>query len=168
MSLTQSEWTDESANGMMVITCTVLSGASDTDAYTLKTPARTVDGSRPFTVYHSATATPFGSALPVDVWIGYDDNFALSGQGASVVATSGGFYKEINDEGQAAINTAGSQLEYSYLIDCNLGEADVVTVSAIASGYKVNVPAAPYYVFNLNAATALNEVTTTWKIVQKQ
>ncbi len=169
MSLTKGAWTDESANGFLVLTCTVLHTSSETDAYTLKTPARTLDGTRPWTLSHTSNTAPETGALPVDIWLGYADNFALSGQGASVVATGGGLYKEINDEGQAAVTAAGSSLEYSYLIDPNLGEADVVTVAAIASGFKCNIPAAPYYAFNFNGGSALEDAcTTTWKIVQKQ
>lgn len=164
MSLTQSAWVDESANGFLVLTCTVHQTSSETDAYTLKTPANTVDGTRPWRLSHTSDKAPETGALPVDIWIGYADNFVLSGQGASVVAASGAWYMQINDQGEGA----GLDVEYSYLIDPNLGIADVVTVSAIASGYKVNVPASPYYAFNFNGGSALSDdCTTTWKITQK-
>ncbi len=164
MSLTQSAWTEETVNGFLVLTCTVLQTSTETDAYTLKTPANTVDGTRPWRLSHTSSAAPETGAMPVDIWIGYDDDFALSGQDTSLVAASGAFYKSINDEGQGAI----LDVEYSYLIDPNLGITDVVTVAAIASGYKVNVPAAPYYAFNFDGTSVLADaVTTTWKITQK-
>ena len=164
MALTQSAWTDRSANGKLVLECTVVHTASETDAYTLKTPQGTIDGTRPWNVSYKAAITADGGAIPVDIWIGYRNNFALSGQGASVVATNGAFYKQINDDGVLAV----TPLAYSHLIDPNLGEADVVTVVAIATGYKVNVPAAPYYAFNLNGGSALIGTTVTWRIVQDQ
>lgn len=164
MSLTQSEWTKESVNGFLVLTCTVLQTSTETDAYTLKTPANTVDGTRPWRLSHTSSAAPETGALPVDIWIGYDDDFALSGQDTSLVAASGAFYKSINDEGQGAV----LDVEYSYLIDPNLGIADIVALTDIGKGYKVNVPAAPYYAFNFDGTSVLADaVTTTWKITQK-
>jgi hypothetical protein len=164
MSLTQGAWSNKTVNGFMVGTCTVVQTASETDAYTLKVPAGYIDGTKPWTLIHSAAATPDGQALPVDIWIGYDDDFALSGQGASVVATNGAMYKQINDDCVLAVTT----VEYAYHIHPNLGVADVVTVAAIATGYKVNIPAAPYYAFNLDGGSALAATTTTWVVVQKK
>ncbi|KKM58098.1 hypothetical protein LCGC14_1549920, partial [marine sediment metagenome] len=157
MSLTQSEWTKESVNGFLVLTCTVLQTSTETDAYTLKTPANTVDGTRPWRLSHTSSAAPETGALPVDIWIGYDDDFALSGQDTSLVAASGAFYKSINDEGQGAV----LDVEYSYLIDPNLGIADIVALTDIGKGYKVNVPAAPYYAFNFDGTSVLADAVTT-------
>ncbi len=165
MGLTQSAWDDQSVNGLLVLTCTVLQTSTETDAYTLKTPAKTIDGTKPWSLYYWASATADGQALPVDIWLGYEDNFALSGQGASVVATSGAFYKQILDDGVLAI----VNFEYGHLFDPNLHKADVVTVAAIASGFKANIPAAPYYAFNINGGSTLNNaITMNWRIVQKQ
>lgn len=168
MALTQSVWTDHSANGKLVLECTVVQTITETDSYTLKTPANTVDGTRPWTLFLEAAATPDGEALPVDIWIGYEDNFALSGQGASLVATNGAMYTEILDDCVLAVTPQ----VYSFLIDPNLGEADVVAVANIAYGFKVNIPAAPYYAFNLDGNTAganvLAATTITWRIVQDQ
>ncbi len=164
MSLTQSEWTEESVNGFLVLTCTVHQTSTEYDAYTLKTPANTVDGTRPWRLSHTSSAAPESGAMPVEIWIGYDDNFAISLQHTSIIAASGAKYKQINDEGQGAV----LDVEYSYLIDPNLGVADIVTLTNIAKGYKVNVPAAPYYAFNFAGTTVLvDDVTTTWKVTQK-
>lgn len=162
MALTQSAWTDVSANGQMILECTVAQTTGETDAYTLKTPKGKLDSTRPWNLFVEAAATPDGQALPVDVWVGYEDNFVLSGQGANVVATNGARYKQITDDAVLAV----TPLAHSFLIDPNLRDADVVTVAAIASGYKSNIPAAPYYAFNLNGGSALAATTVTWRIVQ--
>ncbi len=165
MSLTQSAWTDSSVNGLLILTCTVLQTSTETDAYTLKTPARTIDGTIPWNLFYWASATADGEAMPIDIWLGYEDNFALSGQGASLVAVNGGMYKQILDDGVLAI----VNFEYGHLFDPNLRKADVVTVAAIASGYKANIPAAPYYAFNIDGGSTLNDsITMNWRIVQQQ
>lgn len=162
MALTQGTWTSKTVNGFMVATCDIVQTASETDAYTLKTPPE-LDGTKPFTVVLSALATPDGSALPVDVWIGYEDSFVLSGQGASVVATNGARYKQLTDDAVLAVTT----IEHAIHIHPDLGVADVVTAAAILTGYKSNIPPAPYYAFNLNGASALAATTVTWVLIQK-
>lgn len=164
MGLTQSAWTESSVNGLLVLTCTVVATTSETDSYTLKTPARTIDGTMPWNLYYWAAVTPDGQALPIDIWLGYEDNFALSGQGASVVAVNGGMYKQILDDCRTAI----INYEHGHLLDPNLRKADVVTIAAIASGLKCNIPAAPYYAFNLDGGSALVATTMNWRIVQQQ
>jgi hypothetical protein len=146
----------------MILECTVVQTTAETDSYTLKTPKNTVDGTRPWTLFVEAAATPDGQALPVDIWIGYEDNFALDGQGANVVAANGAMYKQILDDCVAAVTPQA----YSFLIDPNLGEADVVTAAAITSGFKCCIPAMPYYAFNLDGGSTLAATTITWRIVQ--
>jgi len=164
MALTQGAWSNKTVNGFMVGTCTVLH-TTDTDAYTLKIPANYIDGTKPWVVFQSASATEDGQAMPVDLWIGYDDDFALSGQGANVVAVNGAMYKQITDDARLAVTT----VEHAYHMHPDLGVADVVTIAAIATGYKINCPPAPYYAFNIDGGSALNTgVTATWVVVQKQ
>lgn len=160
MALTQSAWTESSVNGFYTASCTVAATTAENDAYTLKTPAG-LDGTKPFTVYLTFSGTPDGDALPVDIWLGYSDDFALSGDGATVAATDGGYYKQIFDNCVGAVGK-----NYSFVIDPELPVADVVTVAAIATGPKVRIPAAPYYAFNLNGASTLAAETATWRIVQ--
>ena len=164
MALTQSAWDDNSVNGLLVLTCTVVHTTAETDAYTLKTPKNTIDGTRPWDLFYFADITADGGALPLDIWLGYEDDFALSGQGGSVVAASGAMYKQFMDDGRLAVVNA----EHGFLIDPNLRDADVVTIGAIASGLKVNIPAAPYYAFNIDGGSALIATTMNWRIVQKQ
>ena len=166
MSLTQSAWSDTSANGLLVSSCTVQATTGETDAYTLKT-SKKLDPTRPFYVSLECSATPDAQALPADIWTGWSDVFALSGQGASVVSTvssveTGAKFKQFFDDVVLAVTT----LNYVFLFDPDLAVADVVAVSAIATGPKIKIPVAPYYVFNLNGDTTLNAHIATWRVIQ--
>lgn len=167
MALTQSAWStpksvpDISTKQQFVSTCTVLATAAENDAYTLKTP-KELDTSKPFTVALVFDGTPDGQALPIDIWIGWGDDFVLSGDGANVVATNGAKFKQIFDDCVLAV----SPLVYTFLIDPTLIVADIVTVGAIATGLKVKVPPVPYFAFNLNAGSTLAAQTATWTIIQ--
>ncbi len=162
--LASGAWTSKSANGIYRATCNVVFTTEETDAFTLKTPARSTgfDTSKKWTLIVAAAATADGSALPMDLWVGHDDDFVLSGQGASVVATNGGLFKVITDDVVLAVTT----VEHVFLMDPDLAVADVVTVAAIATGYKLKIPVAPYYAFNLDATTTLNATNCDFTIVQ--
>jgi len=163
MALTQGAWTAKSVNGLYRATCNVAFEASDTDAYTLKTPAA-LNPTKPWTLIIAAAATVNGEAQPLDIWVGHTDDFALSGQGASVVAADGGMFKQICDDCVLAVTT----VEYVFYMEPQLAVADVVTVAAIASGFKINIPVAPYYAFNLDGSTALVATNMDFVIVQSQ
>ena len=164
MALTQSTWSTATSNGYNKYECTVLQTSSENDAYTLKTPSA-LDGSRQWSMTMSASATADGAALPLDMWAGYNDDFALSGNDTAVTAGTNGFeIKQICDDCVLAVST----LKYSWIFDPKLPVADVVTVAAIANGFKVRTPIAPYYAFNLDAGGTLNNaITVTWTIFQK-
>lgn len=162
MALTQSAWTEKFVNGLYTAYCTVISTTAENDAYTLKTPEG-LDPSKPWTLFYKASATPDGQALPLDVWIGHSDTFALSGDGGTVAATDGSNYKSIYDDVVLAVDP----LEYSFAFDPTQQVADVVTVAAIATGNKVKIPVAPYYAFNLDGGSTLAAATHTFRITQK-
>tara|TARA_R110000824_G_scaffold111891_9_gene260727 strand:- start:1017 stop:1502 length:486 start_codon:yes stop_codon:yes gene_type:complete len=161
MALTQSAWSDTTVQGKLVSTCTVAQTAAEKDAYTLKTPT-SLNTDEAWTLSLTFSGTPDGTALPVDLWMGYGDDFAISGDHTTVAATSGGEFKTIMDDVVLAVGG----LEYVWLMDPDLAVADVVTVAAIATGLKVKIPRAPYYAINLDGAGALLAVTGTWKIIQ--
>jgi hypothetical protein len=161
MALTQGAWTSKTVNGALVSSCTVTATTAENDAYTLKTP-KELDTSRPFLLSVVYSATPDGQATPFDIWVGYGDDFALTGNDSTVAATSGAKYKQIFDDTVLAV----TPLVYTFAIDPYLPVADVVTVAAIATGPKVKVPVAPYYAFNLNGGSTLNAHTATFTIVQ--
>lgn len=161
---TQGAWSRKTVNGFMVATCIVTQSSSDEDAYTLKIPAGYIDGTRPWVMFQSASATPDQGALPLDIWIGYDDNFVLSGDDTSLVATNGAMYKEVYNDCVLAV----LMKEYAYHMHPDLGVADVVTVGNINTGNKINCPPAPYYAFNLDGGSTLDDaVVMTWVVVQK-
>lgn len=163
MALTQSDWDEKIVNGVYTASCTVVSTTAENDAYTKKTPAG-LDPSRPWSLFYSAAATPDGQALPLDLWVGYNDAFDLSGDGANVVATgTGSNYKQIYDDVVLAVAT----IAYSFAFDPLQQVADVVTVAAIATGNKVKIPVAPYYAFNLDGGSTLAATTHTFVITQK-
>jgi hypothetical protein len=161
MALTQSEWSVKTVNKHLVMSCTVAATTAEYDAYTLKTP-KDLDPTKPWILSVVTSATPDGSALPLDLWVGYADDFALTTEPVS--ATSGYQFKSIFDD----IVLAVTPIEYCFYMDPESPVADVVTVAAIASGPKVRVPVAPYYIFNLDGTSTLNAHTATWTIVQKQ
>ena len=163
MSITQSVWSSTTVNGFTVQKCTVLADSALKDAYTLKIPAGKIDGTRPFSIYQSISADPDGSSLPAQLWYGYSDAFVLSGDDSALDATDGEMYKQLVENCRGAVTTN----EYVYYIHPDLGVADVVAATNIATGFKVNVPPAPYYALCLNGASTLNAVTTTWRVVQK-
>ena len=162
MALTQSAWTSKTANGFIVYTCTVAQHASETDAYTLKTPAK-FNPEKQWELYLTFSGEPDGAALPVDLWMGFSDDFALSGQGVSVVATDGAQVKQILND----CRSADDGITYLvWTMDPNSTVADDVTYTAGAMA-NIKVPIAPYYAFAVNGGSTLAAVTATWKIVQK-
>jgi hypothetical protein len=162
MALKQSDWSEKSAGGFYIATCTVVSTTAENDAYTKKTPVG-LDPKKPWVLLYKADDTPDGQALPLDLWIGFSDSFALSGDGANVVAVDGAEFKSIFDDVVLAVDKY-----YSFYFDPNQGVADVVTVAAIATGAKVRVPPAPYYAFNLDGGSTLAATTHTFVIIQDQ
>lgn len=156
MALTQGTWTTKSIGNHVHMMCNVAFTTAENDAYTLKTPAA-LDPKRPWTLIVTPAATADGSALPLDLWIGTDTDFALSGDGASVVATSGAEYKNICDDVSAATGRVISMDPEGRLAD----------VTAIATGgLKIKVPIAPYYAFNLDGSTTLNATNCDFCIIQ--
>lgn len=164
MALTQSEWTGKTVNGCLVLTCDITATTGEKNAYTLKTPANTIDGNRPFSVLLQCDADPDAAENPmVSIGIGYADNFTMGTTDGALAITSGSTYKKLMDD----CGTAVDPVTFSWLIHPNLGIADVVTLAAIAAGLKANVPPAPYYALNLHSATKLDAHVATWTIVQK-
>lgn len=161
MALTQSEWTETFVNGAYVAKCNVLPTTNESDVYTKKTPPG-LDPSKPWTVsFYSAIGAD--NTVPIDIWVGWNDKFALSGDGSGVTAGAhGSNYKNIMDDAVAAI--AGNP--YTWIIDPYLTVADVITASAIAGGLKVKVPIAPYYAFNVDGGTVVATINY-WIITQK-
>lgn len=144
MALTQGAWTYRTERGLAVFQCDVVQTASENDAYTLALPEQ-FDGNRPFTVIaNAAAATLDGSTLPVDIYVGYQSNFAITGDAATIAATSGVLL--IADVIADVKSAAGA---YSY---------DPRNTAAAAN--------APYFAFNLDGASTLTAGTCRWIVIQ--
>jgi hypothetical protein len=163
MALTQSAWTAQvtGQSKFQLWKCTVAQTTAENDAYTLKTP-KLLDPTKPWTLMVSGSTTLDGQALPVDLWLGFSDSFAVSGNDSTVAATDGVRYKQILDD---ALTAYGTTLMIHF--DPELPVADVVTIAAVNSGLKVRVPVAPYYAINLNGGSTLGAATVTYYIMQK-
>ena len=160
MALTQSAWSSKTVNGLAIHTCTVTATTAENDAYTLKTPAE-LDVKKPWTLVVKTSAASDGAAVPLDLWVGYSKNFALSGDSTTVAATDGVNFKQITDDiGYSAASSA------CFYFDPQQAVTDVVTIAAIASGYKVKIPIAPFYAFNLDGGSTLLAHTATYVIIQ--
>ena len=145
-------------------TTLVMNDNGESDIFTKRTP-ETLDPSKPFDIMFYASNTPDGSALPVALWGGWSDDFALTGDTTTVAATNGVYIKQVMDNAVTAISTLPFLLHF----DPELPVADVVTVAAIASGFKVRVPKMPYYILHFDGGSTLTaSITYTLYLIQKK
>ena len=163
MALTQGAWTPVQQNQLMaakysIWTCNVAFTTGENDAYTLKTPEG-LDPTSQWTLIVKPAATADGSALPLDMWVGWKDNFAVSGDSTTVTATNGAEFKNIVDDVSAA--TARS-----ILMDPYATQADVVAIAT--GGLRIKPPIAPYYAFNMDGSSTLNATNCDYYIIQRQ
>ncbi len=164
MALTQGQWIQQIGgdSNLQIWKANVAFTTGENDAYTYPIP-KAIDTTRQYSLVIQFAATPDGQALPVDLWLGYGDSFALSGDGANVVATNGFNYKEILNDAVLAVAVA-----YHITIDPDLPVADVVTVAAIGSGLKVRVPKGLRAAFNLDAGSTLNATNADFYVIQSR
>ena len=157
MALTQSTWKSQPGGGSHIseLKCNVIFTTAENDAYTIA--IKVPDPTKPWTLIVTPAATADGQALPLDMWIGYDKSFALTGNDTTVAATHGAFFKQIVDDVSAA--TARS-----IMFDPNATQADVVAIAT--GGLRVKPPVAPYYIFNLNGGSTLNATNCDFLIMQ--
>lgn len=158
MALTQGAWTSKTVNGRYVATCTVAGTTGENDVYTLKTPKNEWDPTKPWTLFVyvdedlTAAATSF-----VNIWGGYSDSFAITGNDTTVAATDGAQLFA----GTTDLDAGGNQA-YRILPD-GYGVSQVTTVP----GAVAVIPALPYYAFNVNCGSALQDAASiVFKIVQ--
>ena len=142
MSLTQGAWTHDTVNDVSVITCTVTATTAEEISATLKVPARMLDTTKAFTLtVNTAGTTLDGATLPVDIYAGYSDDFAL-GVVTSTLTVTDGFL--LNADVIADVKAAIG----SVIVDPLLNIAD--DPDDIVRGARV-----PYYGFVLDGASAL-------------
>ncbi len=149
MAMTQTAWVAETVNGRLVLSCNVTHEAADLDNYTLKTPANTIDPNRSWTVFVNVLGVTLdGSAIAVDIWGGYADDFALASDNPPTV-TSGG------EVVAAAIDDVKSTM-ISVTVDPNYTGTAVPSTLAGVRGI-VNAGVFPYYVINCDGTSTLAE-----------
>ena len=158
MALTQGAWAPQNIKNskFQLWKCNVAFTTAENDAYTLATPS-TLDPSKQWTLMVKPAATADGSALPLEIYVGFDSSFAISGDGVTVAATNGALFKTVVDDVSAATMR-------SIVFDPNQQVADVTAIAT--GGMKVKVPIAPYYAFNLNGASTLNATNCDFYIMQ--
>jgi hypothetical protein len=164
---TPSVWTESrvgyTGGSLYKATCTVLADAANTDASTLKTPIG-LNVRRPWTLILSCATTPDGQALPFEIWGGTSDAFVMSLTAGS--ATGGVYLKQLSDD--VVLSVAATPQAFTIIPNTSPNDnvADIVTIAAIATGFRVRVPVMPYYAFNLNGGSTLAAVVTTYTIIQ--
>jgi hypothetical protein len=158
MALTQGAWSVKTVNDKLVCECDVVQTTGENDAYTLKTPSA-LDTSKPFIVLvNTAGATLDGSALPVDIYAGFSDSFAVTGDSTTIGATDGGLVAaDVIDDVKSVNN--------GVLVNPNYNGTKVQSTLAGARGV-VNAGTPPYFAFNLDGASTLTAGTCHWVLIQ--
>jgi hypothetical protein len=164
---TPSVWTESrvgyTGSSLYKATCTVLADIANTDASTKPTP-QGLNVRKPWSLILSCATTPDGQALPFEIWGGTSDSFVMSTSAGS--ATAGVYLKQLSDD--VVLSVAATPQIFQIIPNTfqNDAIADIVTIAAIATGFRVRVPVMPYYAFNLNGGSVLAAVITTYTIIQ--
>ncbi len=161
---TVSEWSGSTVNGVAYYTCTALTDANNEINYTKRT-GDWLDPRKPWTLIVSASAAQDGAAAPLMVWGGYSKSFAISGTTARATATDGAQLGELTDDLGYAAAVPGMAFN---ITPGSSGLANIVTIAAVATGMRFNMPIMPYYAFELMAddAATLLAHTLTFRIIQ--
>jgi len=162
---TQTAWTASTVNGFGIWTGTATTDATNEVNWSLKTPVE-LNTSAPWSLIVAASAAQDGAAAPLMLWGGYSDDFALAGTTTRATATDGVQLGELTDD----LGYAAAVLGMHFAMNPgSTGLANVVTVAALATCMRHNVPVFPYYAFELMAddAVTLLAHTLTFKIIQK-
>ncbi len=156
--ITQTAWVATTVNGHLVLQCDVSQAATELyDSFTLKTP-KELDPTKSWILFVNTTAATIGTtALPVDIWAGYDDDFALAGTVNDVTVTSG-------------YEVAGSIMDDVYTDKLasriDPGYSGTRVQAAADVGGIINVGTAPYYVINCDGGAELETETCHFVITQ--
>lgn len=161
---TVGSWTVKSVEGHIVATCICTTDANNEILFTNKTPDE-LDTSKPWTLIIKASAAQDGAAAPVALHIGYSSSFALAGTTARATVTDGAMFGNITDDLGYAAAVPGMAFQ---MTPASTGLANIVTIAAVATGMRFNVPVVPYYAFELYAgdSATLLAHTLTFTIIQ--
>jgi hypothetical protein len=153
MALTQGAWTTgKTINERVVWYCDVVQTTAEEYSATLKTP-KDLDTTKSFTLLvNTEGATLDGTTLPVDIYGGYSENFALSVTTSTLTVTDGFL---LNPDVIADVSSAIGAV----IVDPNLNIAD--DADDLVRGQAV-----PYYGFVLDGASTLTAGTCRFMIIQ--
>lgn len=153
MALTKTAWDISIVNGHLVMECDVTHEAADEDSYTLKTPVRTIDPTRSWILMvNTAAVTLDGSACPIDIWAGYTDAFAMTGDGGGTIAANYGV------EVASAVIDDAKAVGLAVIIDPNYNGTAVQTAVGAQPVIGIrNCGTAPYYAIHLDGGSAMDE-----------
>lgn len=170
---TVSVWTESrvgyAGSSLYFASCTILQAVANTATMTKKTP-RGLDVRRPWTLVVAGSAAADAGQTPVlELWGGYNESFAPTTDTdglATTGATAGAKLLDLCDDVVLAVTAR----PFFFHIVPTMGQvqqvANVVTVAAIATQFKVGVPVLPYYAVGLQGDTTLDAVTVTYRIIQ--
>ncbi len=156
--LTSGAWTDKVVNGRLVLECDLTQVAATVeDGYTLKTPANRLDTTKSWILFVNTTPTAVDTgAVPVDLWAGWADAFALTGANAPTATYGAEVAAAVLTDVQAKVNAT--------IVDPNY--TGTVVAGNVTVGGHVNAGTAPYYIINLDGGGTLGEVVCHIAIVQ--
>lgn len=144
--LTQTAWVATTVNGHLVLKCTLTQVDTELyDSFTYKTP-KELDPTNPWILYVNTAATDLHSTtLPVDLWVGYDDNAALAGgtgvTGTNAAEIASAIIDDVDSKKRASRidpNYSGSRIQ---------GTAD--------TGGMINGSKPSYFIINLDGGSEL-------------
>jgi hypothetical protein len=147
MALVKGAWVEKTVNKRYVATCRVSGDTTENDLYTLKTPAN-LNPTKPWTliVAVSEDLTSAGTSA-LDIYGGFSDNFAITGNDATVAATDGALAVAISTDVDA-----GGMFMVKVVPGDNGGLTQVTTLPA-----TVILPPLPYYAFNIDCTAVLQD-----------
>lgn len=144
-------------------TTLVINDNGESDIFTKRTP-NGLDMDKPFDILVQTSQTADAQALPVKLWGGFSDDFALAGDTTTVAATNGALIKQLLDDCVLSVTNP-----ILFHCDPDSPVADVVTIAAVATGLKVRIPKLPYYILHFDGGSTLAASTTyTIWLVQKK
>jgi len=150
--LTSSAWTDKVVNGRLVLECDLVQTSSTTeDSFTLKTPQNKFDSTKSWILFvNTKTAqTLDGTTLPVDLWAGWDNAFALTSANPPTATYGAEIASIIMDDVQA--ETLVARIDPNY--------RGTVVQAATGTAGHVNAGTPPYFIINLDGGTTLTAAT---------
>ncbi len=158
--ITQTNWVSSTVNGHLVLKCNLTQVSTALyDNFTLKTP-KELDPTKSWilVVNTSAAATGDGAGLPVDMWAGYDDDFALADSSGTDVSVTSGFEVAGSIMDDIHSEKLASRIDPTY--------AGTRIQAASDTAGHINLGTAPYYAVNMDDAGELGAVTTYIVITQ--